>query len=63
MSADPNPMAEAMAQMLTVLEPVFEAARGLRDRLVAEGWSPKTAEQIAFDMVQVILNQLKQQSL
>ena len=34
-------------QHLELIEPFFEAAKGLRTRLQADGWTPESAEKIA----------------
>jgi len=48
-------MATAMMTMMEGLEPLFEAANGLRTRLEGEGWSPTAAEVIAMDLVRATL--------
>ena len=49
MAEAPNPddIARSIAESSEIMEPFFEAAKGLRTKLESEGWTMKHAEEIA----------------
>lgn len=47
-----NAFAESLAGMADYLEPAFEQARGVKARLLEEGWMEVTAEQAALTWLQ-----------
>jgi hypothetical protein len=50
-SAQGHAMAQVMLQMSAAFEPVFDAGKGLRAKLEADGWSPTIAEALAAEFV------------
>jgi hypothetical protein len=51
MTDDLGPM---IMEQIALMEPILEAAKGLRVKLEADGWSPTAAETIAMDWLRMV---------
>lgn len=49
---------EDLIQAVEALQPLFDAADGMRADLERRGWSPTKAEQIAHQWLTLVLNQI-----
>lgn len=47
-----------LMNMIALLDPVFEAGKGLRVKLEAEGWSPTVAEALAEQVVSGLITKM-----
>jgi hypothetical protein len=54
-----NALAEVCATITEATAPAIETATGVRDQMIADGWSREAAEHIAIEIYQTIMEMVR----